>query len=220
MVLTRETQIYRQDVQARGTFLSPEGRERLLKPYLPAPPKKKSTPRRKVSQPIQDFIMKQIHILIYSIIHMLFSVYIRIRQTHHAIIDRIFAILYYHHRAPELIKQDVKSLDRLPQHLSVILELKGDEQGTAGLEALIDDLAEIAAWCCCVGIPTLSVYEKTGNRDSENVKEFVLRIYRHSQKLYSDNPSSDFKEVSCILRKAHPVSPDRGPSYASLLERQ
>ena len=98
---------------------------------------------------------------------MLFSIYIRVRQTHHAIIDKIFAVLYYHHRAPELIKQDVKSLDRLPQHLSVILELKGDERGTAGLEALMDDVAEISAWCCCVGIPILSVYEKTGTEDSK-----------------------------------------------------
>ncbi len=109
--------------------------------------------------------MKQIHILIFSIIHLIFSVYIRIRQTHHAVFDKILAVLYYHHRAPELIKQDVKNLERLPQHLSVILDLKGDEQGTASLEALIDDLAEISAWCCCVGIPTLSVYEKTGTEN-------------------------------------------------------
>lgn len=31
-----------------------------------------------------------------------------------------------------------------------------------GLEALVDEVAEIAAWCACVGIPTLSVYERTG----------------------------------------------------------
>ena len=160
MIHSRETQLYRQDVQARGTFLSPVERERLLRPYLPSPPK--DAPRRKVSQPVQDFVMKQIHLLVFTIIHIIFSVYIRIRQTHHAIVDKIFAVLYYHHRAPELIKQDVKTLDRLPQHLSVILELKGDERGTAGLEALMDDVAEISAWCCCVGIPTLSVYEKTG----------------------------------------------------------
>ncbi len=161
MVRSRETQLYRQDVRAKGTFLSPGEREQLLRPYLPSPPKDEA-PRRKVSRPVQDFMMKQIHIFIFSIIHILFSVYVRIRQTHHAIIDRIFAVLYYHHRAPELIKQDVKTLDRLPQHLSVILELKGGDRGATSLEALMDDVAEISAWCCCVGIPTLSVYEETG----------------------------------------------------------
>ena len=44
----------------------------------------------------------------------------------------------------------------------MLLELKGEERGTAGLETLMDEVAEIAAWCSCVGIPMLSVYEKTG----------------------------------------------------------
>ena len=44
----------------------------------------------------------------------------------------------------------------------MLLELKGEERGIAGLEALMDEVAEIAAWCSCVGIPMLSVYEKTG----------------------------------------------------------
>ena len=42
----------------------------------------------------------------------------------------------------------------------MILELQvGDG---AGLEALLDEVAEVAAWCACVGIPVLSVYERTG----------------------------------------------------------
>ena len=102
------------------------------------------------------------YLLVFILIHTLFSVYIRIRQTYHILLDRVFAILYYHHRAPELIRQDVKNLSRVPEHLSVILELKGKERGTAGLEALMDEVAEISAWCSCVGIPTLSVYERTG----------------------------------------------------------
>ena len=76
--------------------------------------------------------------------------------------DRIFAILYYHHRTPELIRKDVKGLKRLPEHLSVILKLEDGGKGGAGLEALMDEVAEVAAWCACVGIPILSVYERTG----------------------------------------------------------
>lgn len=76
--------------------------------------------------------------------------------------DRILAILYYHHRTPELIQKDVKGLSRLPKHLSVILKLEDGGKGGAGLEALVDEVAEISAWCACVGIPMLSVYEQTG----------------------------------------------------------
>ena len=165
MVASRETKVYRQDARRQGAFLSPKQREELLNPYLPAPPSSKSQappPRNRVLQPIQTFLKQQLHLLIFTIMHTLFSVYIRIRQIYHALLDRVFAVLYYHHRAPELIRQDVKNLSRIPEHLSVLLELKGEERGTAGLEALMDEVAEIAAWCSCVGIPMLSVYEKTG----------------------------------------------------------
>lgn len=162
MVATKETQAYRRDVSTNGTVLTPKQRENLLRPYLPSPPISSTSPGGRKSGSIRMFLRAQLHILVFTIIHTLFSLYIRIRQTYHVLIDRIFAILYYHHRAPELIKQDVRGLSRLPHHLSVILELKGEERGAAGLEGLMDEVAEISAWCACVGIPILSVYEKTG----------------------------------------------------------
>jgi len=163
MVYSRETKIYRQDARKKGNGLTPQQREELVKPYLPLPPKAKiTTPRRRLSQSARDIATDQLHLLVYTIMHTIFSIYIRIRQTYHICVDKVFAILYYHHKAPELIRQDVKNLTRLPEHLSIILELKGEEKGTAGLEALMDEVAEISAWCACVGIPMLSVYEKTG----------------------------------------------------------
>jgi dehydrodolichyl diphosphate syntase complex subunit NUS1 len=162
MVLSKETKIYREDVHKKGTGLTPQQREEVAKPYLPLPRAATTTSRKRLSQPVRDFATNQLHLLVFMIVHTVFSAYIRIRQTYHICVDKVFAILYYHHRAPELIKQDVKNLSRLPEHLSVILELKSEERGTAGLESLMDELAEISAWCACVGIPMLSVYEKTG----------------------------------------------------------
>lgn len=141
-----------------------------LQPYLPTPPSRSSSQRSKdgkiISQPrpsvfgVRRFIRTQIHALCYFLIHALFSAYIRVRVAYHAVKDRVLAILYYHHRTPELIQKDVKGLSRLPKHLSVILKL--EDGGRGGLEALVDEVAEIAAWCACIGIPTLSVYERTG----------------------------------------------------------
>jgi dehydrodolichyl diphosphate syntase complex subunit NUS1 len=111
---------------------------------------------------IRKFLKNQLHALVYVIIHTVFSIYIRFRVAYHGVKDRIFAILYYHHRTPELIQKDVKGLDRIPTHLSVILKLEDGGKGGAGFETLVDEVAEISAWCMCVGIPTLSVYEKTG----------------------------------------------------------
>lgn len=162
MVFSKETQIYRQDVRQKGAFLTPKQREDLVKPYMPIPPPMAPDAPKRMPQPVRSFARNSLHLLVFTIIHAIFSVYVRIRQTYHIVLDRIFAILYYHHRAPELIRQDVKKLSRLPEHLSIMLELKGEERGAAGLGALMDEAAEISAWCACVGITTLSVYEKTG----------------------------------------------------------
>ena len=156
MFASRETQIYRKDVDN----LSVQEREKLLKPYLPSQqPQSIKSPK---VQPIRTFLKTQLHILVFTIMHAVFSLYIRFRQAYHVVLDRVFAILYYHHRAPELIRQDIRGLSKLPRHLSVILELRDGEQGLAGLEKLLDDVAEVSAWCAGAGIPMLSVYEKTG----------------------------------------------------------
>ena len=160
MVLSKETDTYRRDARTQGKLLTAEEREKLLRPYLPTPAK--ATKSSTKSKPIRSFLETQLHLLIFSAIHTLFSLYIRLRKAYHAIINQALAILYYHHRTPELIQKDVRSLGKLPKHLSIILELQSEERGGAGLVALLDDLAEVSAWCASAGIPTLSVYEKTG----------------------------------------------------------
>ncbi|KAL9011479.1 MAG: hypothetical protein Q9173_003678 [Seirophora scorigena] len=167
MVASKETQIYRKDVDK----LSIPEREEFLKPYLPQSLPSNTKPLK--SQPIRHFLKGQSHLLAFTLMHALFSVYIRFRQAYHIVLDRVFAILFYHHRAPELIKQDIQALTKLPQHLSVILDLKEEEQGFAGLEKLLDDVAEISAWCAGAGIPMLSVYERTGA-----LKDHVQRTHR------------------------------------------
>ena len=162
MVLSRETNIFRRDAQSKGQLLTPEEREKLLKPYLPSPSAFKPSSTSSSTQPIRTFLRIQIHALVFIIIHTIFSIYIRLRQAYHAVISRAFAILYYHHRTPELIRKDVRGLRRLPEHLSVVLELQVEEKGGAGLEILLDELAELSAWCASVGLPILSIYERTG----------------------------------------------------------
>ena len=73
-------------------------------------------------------------------------------------VDKAFGVLYYHHRTPELIARDVQRLSRLPAHLSVVLDLDDDD----GMDRLVDEVSELAAWCACAGIGTLSVYQRSG----------------------------------------------------------
>ncbi|MCJ1474285.1 hypothetical protein MMC13_002943 [Lambiella insularis] len=160
MVFSRETLLYRRDAKEGGNLFTPQQREDLARPYLPVTPRASSSELHK-TRPIRELLRTLLHILLYNTIHTVFSVYVRLRQTYHAILGRALAILYYHHRTPELVRKDVHGLSRLPGHLSVILELQEGNDG-AGLELLLDEVAELSAWCACVGIPMLSIYEKSG----------------------------------------------------------
>lgn len=68
-----------------------------------------------------------------------------------------------------MIQKDVKRLHRLPRILSVILKLEDDGKGGAELERLVNEVAEISAWCACAGIPVLNVYERTGAHHPRSV---------------------------------------------------
>ncbi|CAI7635593.1 unnamed protein product [Penicillium pancosmium] len=159
----------RAQIRNKGESLTPADREALLKPYLPDPAdltnsrSARSSRRSKSKQPrktpIRTFIKSQVHRLAYALTHIIFGIVVRLIQAYHAVVDRILAIVYHHHRTPELIRKDVRSLKRLPQHLSVILTLRSEDDALA---VLMDEVAELTAWCTCAGIAQLSVYEKSG----------------------------------------------------------
>lgn len=183
MVGLRQAEAFHHDIDRRtGQALSPREREQLLRPYLPKEPINSMSSKRKVSsndgprfhhrQRVRPAMRHILHQLLFSLIHIFFSVYIRLRQAYHAVVDQIFAILYYHHRTPGLIQKDVRNLSRVPQHLSVILELPPEGGKKDGLETLLEDACELAAWSAAAKVPMLSIYEKTGT------SIFRLRIER------------------------------------------
>ena len=45
-----------------------------------------------------------LHILLHLLLSTLFSIYIRGRKLYHALFDRISAVLNYHHRTPESMR--------------------------------------------------------------------------------------------------------------------
>jgi dehydrodolichyl diphosphate syntase complex subunit NUS1 len=185
MLTERERIAFHRNTTLDGRPLTAEDREVLMKPFLPPPTssdisssstaptlpprarraiaqarkQKSQTQRRK---PIRSAIRHQLHVLAFTIISALFGIFVRLRKAYHAIFDRVFVILYYHHRSPEHIRNDVKKLNKLPEHLSVILQLDAEEDRTSALEKLIHDVGEVTAWSASAGIPVLSIYERTG----------------------------------------------------------
>jgi len=214
-----DLQNYRKDVASKGSALGGTGRETLIKPYLPEPHKhrkpappspmetaKKSKPaRRGRKQRIRPFLRQKFHFLIYFVIQVIYGIIIRFYHGWHAVSDRIVAIMHYHHRSPEYIQRDVKDLSRIPEHLSVILRYKVEEDGA--LESLMDEVAELSAWSAAAGIPTLSIYEKSG----------ILKSYTSSlqdlvdQKLVSyfgPAPAAPSSKIYSSNQTLHSPSPE------------
>lgn len=169
MVGVRQATAFHKNADQKGRTLTPAEREKLLKPYLPELPRTPAPVSSSTAKPIfhhkqrvRPALRQLLYYAIYTIVHIFFSVYIRLRQVYHATIDRIIATMYYHHRTPALIQRDVKSLGKVPKHLSVILTLEPEGGNKDRLETLINDACEVAAWSASAGIPMLSIYERTG----------------------------------------------------------
>lgn len=155
-----------------GKKLSAKEREDLMKPFLPSEPtssdeaqsqaarRRRDKANKKKHGPVKNFI----YFAVYHFIALLFSIFFRFRRAFRLVRGKVISLLKYHHRTPEFIAHDVKNLEKLPKHLSVIVEYQEDDgsQGNAGLEGLVNDVCEIAAWTASAGIPFLSVYERTG----------------------------------------------------------
>ncbi|RAL06877.1 ditrans,polycis-polyprenyl diphosphate synthase [Aspergillus homomorphus CBS 101889] len=164
MVSQHDRELFRNDIRSRGTKLSAADRESILRPYLPDPSdlQRRPTQRHKKAHrkaPVRTFLKTQIHHIVYTFVHIFFGIITRLIQSYQAVVHRICAIIYYHHRTPELIRKDVKGLKRLPEHLSVILSIRKEDDALA---VLMDEVAELAAWSVSSGIPVLSVYERSG----------------------------------------------------------
>ncbi|KAI1818441.1 Undecaprenyl diphosphate synthase [Poronia punctata] len=162
----KDTQLYREDERIGHKKLGPDQREELIKNYLPAPPSRQRssshvTKRASSHFGIRRFLKAQFYALFYIIIHAIFSLYIRVRIAYRAVSNRVVAVLKHHYNSPEYIARDVGALNKLPKHVSIILTLENDGKRDA-LEKLVNEVAEVAAWCAASRIPRLSVYEKTG----------------------------------------------------------
>ncbi|CAG9939260.1 unnamed protein product [Clonostachys rosea f. rosea IK726] len=168
---------YRADASKDHTLLTPQQRRYLFEANLPAMnepsrPRTNSTTQRKSRLGVRKFIKTQLYVLIFALMHGIFSLYIRTRQAWNIVGYQMSSVLFYHHATPQYIQKDVTGLSKLPNHLSAILRSENPRL-SADLDRLIDETAELATWCACAGIPMLSVYEKTGV-----LKKHMPRLYQ------------------------------------------
>lgn len=178
----------------------------------------KTQSQRKFRLGVRRFLKNQLHLLIFALLHSIFSLYVKIRQTWNKVCYRISSIISYHHRTPELIENDVRGLARKPQHLSAILNMHEDGRA-AELERLIGEAADLAVWSACAGIPVLSIYERSGVFPVPFALLAHVRLTgrlppcRNSEEVSSTDPPSHSTKIRLVFRRALPRAYRRGPPH-------
>ena len=138
---------------------------------------------------------------------------------------KIFDLLCSPANTPQLIRQDVIKLNKIPSRLAVILEVKpiGDVGG--GLKGLLNDASELVCWTISAGVKHLSLYDYDGilqkNTDElrnavfehlsiyygpDNVPNFAVRIPHFNKVFYNKKGHGDDKgkvaiEVSLLSNR-------------------
>lgn len=96
---------------------------------------------------------------------------------------KIFDIIYNPSNTPQLIRQDVVKLPKIPSRLAAILEVKpvGDVGG--GLKGLLNDASELVCWTISAGVKHLTLYDYDGVLQ-KNTNDLRNAIFEHLSVYY------------------------------------
>lgn len=127
---------------------------------------------------IQFYISHSILLALFFII----SIYSNIQYIYHRIFIKFLTLAYYPNKTPQIIRDDVNKLNKIPKRVATILDLKDDDDENGGIDGLINDISELIAWNLSSGIPQLIIYEYNGiiNNHLQELQRYInknLSIY-------------------------------------------
>ncbi|WPK24388.1 hypothetical protein PUMCH_001661 [Australozyma saopauloensis] len=96
------------------------------------------------------------------VVFFVMSIARNVQYVYNKLCLRIFSMTYYPNKSPQIIRDDVSKLGKLPKRISCIVSLRSDDDENGGCDGVMGDVAELAAWCLSAGVPSLTVYEYNG----------------------------------------------------------
>ncbi|EDK44670.1 conserved hypothetical protein [Lodderomyces elongisporus NRRL YB-4239] len=94
---------------------------------------------------------------------------------------KFLSLTYYPNKSPQVIRDDVNQMTKIPKSISCILDLKDDDDENGGKDGFMNLISELAAWTVSAGINKLIIYEYTGamNQSSEFVVDLSNNITKN-----------------------------------------
>lgn len=117
------------------------------------------------------------------ILYLIYGLYRYSQYEYNKMRLRIFNIIYNPSNTPQLIRQDVTKLQKIPRRLAAILEMKSASYVGGGVRGLMNDGSEVVCWTVSAGIKHLVLYDYDGVLKS-NVQDFRNEIRAKLSKYY------------------------------------
>lgn len=105
------------------------------------------------------------HYLYYLVLLAVFfvtSIYKNAQYVYRRVRLKVLNLTYHPSNSPHIIRDDVTKLEKLPRRLAAILDLRDDDDENGGVDGLVGDISQLAAWLVLAGIPHLTIYEHDG----------------------------------------------------------
>ncbi|AET41355.1 ditrans,polycis-polyprenyl diphosphate synthase Ecym_8059 [Eremothecium cymbalariae DBVPG len=115
--------------------------------------------------------------------YMLYACYRYFRYQYNRIKIKLLNLAYSPSNTPQLIRQDVLKLQKIPKRLASILEYKSEGEVGGGVNGLINDGSNVVCWTVSAGIKHLSLYDYDGVL-KRNVHKFRQAIHDKLAKYY------------------------------------
>ncbi|CCH58382.1 hypothetical protein TBLA_0A05890 [Henningerozyma blattae CBS 6284] len=96
---------------------------------------------------------------------------------------KLLSIVYNPSHTPQLIRQDVNKLSKIPKRLAAILEMKSIGDIDGGINGLLNDGSEVVCWTISAGIKHLILYDYDGVL-KKNINLFRQEIHNNLTNYY------------------------------------
>ncbi|KAL6453100.1 NUS1 Dehydrodolichyl diphosphate synthase complex subunit NUS1 [Candida maltosa Xu316] len=152
------------------------------------------------------------HFILLSLFFII-AIYKNFQYIYRRLYLKYLALTYYPSKSPQVIRDDVNKLSKIPKTISCILDLKDEDDENGGKDGLISSISELTAWSISAGLKKLIIYEFTGTLTqstecvadlrkyitktltlyfgTEAIPTFSIRVPHKNLIIYSDNYKSD-----------------------------
>lgn len=143
----------------------------------------------------EDSLRAKLHFFFFHVIllvvYSIYSVFRSAQYFNNKIRIKFLNLAYNPSKTPEIIRDDVNKLSKVPKRVGAIVNLKSEQEEGGGYYGLLNDTAELTTWTLAAGIPYLSIYEINGALKS-NVEDLRIAIYNKLTDYFGPNSVPKF----------------------------